>query len=367
MKNNKKLTTVLEIIPLLTLFIIQTLITSQLIAQEKQLAEVAETMVEVEMILIEGGSFTMGDIFKEGNQNEQPLHRVTLDNFFLSAYEVTIHEFKTFINETGYVTSAEGILNPDAQNTIMKRIISGEASREEIRELHEQILQYSGAGYWDIEERRWNGYEPHTNWKNPGIVQTEDNPVMAISWDDAIHFCNWLSKKNGLPVSYDLENGNLLTKDRKFTTDLSQVKGYRLPTEAEWEYAAREYGKKVRFGNGKNVARSSEINFMGDEGVYPYLELSGYAKHTMPVGSYPSNSLGLFDMSGNAWEWVSDVYSKYDSTDQKNPYITAGTQRILRGGRWGGNASEIRASHRTSWPRNDRCNNSGFRLARSVK
>jgi formylglycine-generating enzyme required for sulfatase activity len=143
-----------------------------------------------------------------------------------------------------------------------------------------------------------------------------------------------------------------LDENAEPTTDVSKVEGFRLPTEAEWEYAAREGGRKVRFGNGKDTARTSEINLN--------------AKRTMPVGSYQPNSLGLYDMSGNAWEWVSDTYAKYQSTDQVNPYVTAGKERMLRGGMWSGDASEARVFRRTRWPRNDRCNNSGFRIARSA-
>jgi formylglycine-generating enzyme required for sulfatase activity len=142
--------------------------------------------------------------------------------------------------------------------------------------------------------------------------------------------------------------------------------GYRLPSEAEWEYAAREGGRDVRFGTGSDTARSSEMNFRGDEAMQPYAQLGSYHQGTMPVGSFPPNGLGLYDMSGNAWEWVSDTYVAYDSAAADNPYVSQGSARMLRGGRWGGDAFEARVFRRTSWPRNDRCNNSGFRIARSV-
>jgi formylglycine-generating enzyme required for sulfatase activity len=319
-----------------------------------------------DMIYIEGGSFMMGDVFGDGQENEQPVHRVTLDGFYLAKYAVTVAQFRLFVEETGYRTSAEGQDDTSgAREKLMAQYGSGELSEQEKLELHERFMEYSGAGYWDADKRMWVGYNPGTNWKNPGIEQTDADPVIAVSHDDAIQYCNWLSKRTGIPSAYDPITGDILDENGNPTRDITGVKGFRLPSEAEWEYAAREGGRKVRFGNGKLIARSSEINFLGDVGEYAYLELGEYAGRTRPVGSYPPNSLGLYDMSGNAWEWVSDKYAQYESEPQMNPYITAGDKHALRGGRWGGDANEIRVFHRAPYPRNDRCNNSGFRIARS--
>ncbi len=318
------------------------------------------------MIYIEGGTFMMGDVFGDGQENEQPVHQVTLDGFYLANYEVTIAQFRLFVEESGYITSAEGPEDTlGAREKLTAQYSSGELSEQEKLELHERYLEYGGAGYWDADSRKWIGYNPCTNWKNPGIEQTDDHPAMAVSHDDAKQYCNWLSKKAGIPSAYDLITGDILDEYGNPTLDITAVKGFRLPTEAEWEYAAREGGRKVRFGNGKNIARSSEINFRGDEGEYHYLELGDYAGQTTPVGSYPPNSLGLYDMSGNAWEWVSDKYAEYGSEPQVNPYITAGGKHVARGGRWGGDAFEIRVFYRDPYSRTDRCNNSGFRIARS--
>ena len=317
------------------------------------------------MVLIEGGSFKMGDIFGEGGENETPVHEVTLADFYMAGYEVTMGEFKKFVQETGYKTSAEGPIDPEAQKKIMEQASERKPTGQELLELKKQYLMYGGAGYWDAEKRVWTGYDPLTNWRNPGFEQTDAYPAMAVSPDDAMQYCNWLSLSAGLPVAYNLETGGLLDHNGKPTTDVTKVKGYRLPTEAEWEYAAREGGREVRFGNGKNIARSSEINFRGDDGEYSYLEPGGYLKGTAPVGSYPPNSLGLYDMSGNAWEWVGDRFVKYTNEARVNPYTIEGDGHALRGGRWGGDAFEARVFHRSSWVRNDRCNNSGFRIARS--
>ena len=317
------------------------------------------------MIYIKGGTFEMGDVFGDGGKNERPVHQVTISDFYISKYEVTVGHFKAFVAETGYATSAECPDDSAARAAIMEQFSSDDLTPQKRSELRERLLRLSGAGYWDAVKRNWIGYNPVTNWKNPGIGQTDDHPVQAISAEDAVHYCNWLSRKAGLPVAYDPATGGILDKDGKPTSDITAVKGFRLPTEAEWEYAAREGGRKVRFGNGKNVAKSSEINFRGDDGEYNYLDRGEYYGGTRPVGSFPPNRLGLYDMSGSAWEWVSDNYAVYGSEAQVNPYITAGYMHILRGGRWGGDAFEARVFHRSAWPRNDRCNNSGFRIARS--
>jgi formylglycine-generating enzyme required for sulfatase activity len=143
------------------------------------------------------------------------------------------------------------------------------------------------------------------------------------------------------------------------------VKGYRLPTEAEWEYAARERGKQVRFGNGEDVARASEINFDAREGDSSYVETGEWRQNTVPVGSFNPNGLGLYDMSGNVWEWCSDHLRPYSDQNQINPYESTGARRAARGGRWGGGARELRVAARFGWASEDRCNNIGFRVART--
>jgi formylglycine-generating enzyme required for sulfatase activity len=319
-----------------------------------------------DMILVRGGTFEMGDVFGEGRENEKPVHTVTLSDFFMSKYEVTVGQFKEFIEQTGYVTSAEAPDDSGARAEIMAKFASGNLSHGEMQKLRDRILEYAGAGYWDAEKHIWTGYNPQTNWRNPGIKQSDNDPVLAVSVDDAMHYCNWLSKKAGLPVAYNLETGDILDRDGNPTGEITSVRGFRLPTEAEWEYAAREGGRKIRFGNGMNVANPLEMNFCGDKGDLKYLEPGKCLGKTTPVGKYPPNRLGLSDMAGNAWEWVSDKFVEYSGESQVNPYAIEGNNHALRGGRWGGDASEARVSTRSSWVRNDRCNNSGFRIARSV-
>ena len=150
------------------------------------------------MIFIEGGTFMMGDVFGDGQENEQPVHQVTLDGFYLAPYAVTVSQFRTFVEETGYSTSAEG---PEDMFGEGERLIaqysSDDLTEQEKLELHEQFLEFGGTGFWDSDKRKWIGYNPNINWKNPGFEQTDADPVMAVSHDDAVLYCNWLSKKAG--------------------------------------------------------------------------------------------------------------------------------------------------------------------------
>ncbi len=190
-----------------------------------------------------------------------------------------------------------------------------------------------------------------------------------MSWLDAIHFCNWLSNREGVPIAYDLASGDLLDSSGRATTDITHAAGYRLPTEAEWEFAARERGRKVRFGNGRDIARADQMNFDASSGKHLFAEAGEFRKGTISVGSFEPNALGLYDMSGNVWEWCSDYFDRYGSAPETDPYQTKGDfdlRRAARGGPWVGDASFARAAVRFGWVIDDRCNNVGFRLAKSV-
>lgn len=343
--------------------IVISLILSLLIVGSAAADEESGKWTKTEMTSVEGGTFQMGDVFGEGHDNERPVHEVTLADYFIAAHEVTVGEFRKFVLETGYTTSAEAPTDAEKKNELMQRVRSGEVAPEDMMSFKVELLKFGGSGFWDAEKRQWAGYREDINWRNPGFEQDDSHPVQAVSPDDAMNYCNWLSTKLGLPVAYDLATGNLLDSSGRPTTDITEVQGVRLPTEAEWEYAARQRGQRIRFGNGKDTACGSEINFQADVGDYTYLAAGEYRMGTSPVGSFPANSLGLYDMSGNAWEWTGDA-QEYTDTPRSNPCIVDGVH-ILRGGRWGGDAGEVRVFSRSNWPRNDRCNNSGFRVAKS--
>ncbi len=275
------------------------------------------------MVHVEGGSFQMGDQFGDGQKwlPETPVHEVEIGSFYLGRYEVTVAQFRQFAADTGYVTSAE------------KR------------------------------EGAYSQTPEEAHWKLLPFKQTDDEPVVQMSWNDAAHYCNWLSRKAGLPVAYDEKTWTLLDGQGRPTADVRQVRGYRLPTEAEWEFAARERGRKVRYGNGQDVARSDQINFDATSDRYPYGQPGINRQRSTPVGAFKPNALGLFDMSGNAWEWVNDCAGDYPAQKRVNPCIPGDEPRILRGGSMGGDARSVRVCSRACFGRADHCGNSGFRIA----
>lgn len=244
---------------------------------KRQTAEQAESLKKLpapiqqllyDMVLVEGGTFMMGS--NDGNANEKPVHQVTLNNYYIGKYEVTLAQFKAFIEDSGYNTDAE-------KGT-------------------------GGYGSYIWENGNWNNKDG-INWRHDvnGKLQSDDrHPVIHISWNDAMEFCKWLSSKTG--------------------------KNFTLPTEAEWEYAARGGNKS----KGYQYAGSNEIG-----SVAWHSDNSGYKTH--PVGLKQANELGLYDMSGNVWEWCSDWYGEnyYANSPANNPKgPDAGSLRVLRGGSW---------------------------------
>jgi formylglycine-generating enzyme required for sulfatase activity len=308
------------------------------------------------MVLGKGDLFEMGDLFDEDVEHASPVHEVLLSDYYLARCEVTVEEFQAFVSETGYRSSAEtedkavsgcGMGPPENPDAYTARL-AGRGC----------YVAGQGGGWSWVEE---------ASWREPQFEQGLRDPVTCMSWIDAASYCNWLSEEAGLPVAYDLSTGELLDAKGQATLDVTEARGYRLPTEAEWEFAARERGMVVRYGNGKDVASVEEINFnpcVAGAGA----QEDGYRARTLPVGSLPANALGLHEMSGNVWEWCSDFLDHYTDDPQKNPYQSKGEldlRRAARGGTWCADAGHARACARIGWLAYDRCNNTGFRIARS--
>ena len=209
--------------------------------------------------------------------------------FYLGVYPVTLGQFKAFVEDTGYRTDAA---------------VDGRG----------------GIGY-DAAARKVAVHDPKYTWKNPGFAQTDDHPVVNVTWKDAKKFCDWLSKK--------------------------EEKLYDLPTEAEWEYACRA-GTKTRFWSGEDDESLKGAANIADASLKAKADADflkaficetwndGYP-FTSPVGIFRPNSWGLCDIHGNVWQWCDDWYGKnyYQESDKKDPKgSNNGRSHVLRGGSW---------------------------------
>jgi sulfatase modifying factor 1 len=226
-----------------------------------------ETIVSIalpEMIAVAGGSFTMGGSIHE---HEKPRHNVTLSSFSMAKTETTVAQWRAYCNATG------------------------------------QAMPETPSWGW-----------------------TDKAPIVNVSWEDVVAYCEWLSDKTG--------------------------KTYRLPTEAEWEYAARGGNKS----NGYEYAGSNAINEVGWND-----DNSGM--QTKPCGLKRPNELGLYDMTGNVWEWCQDWYGSYGGNEQTNPSgAKTGSNRVLRGGSWYNATSNRRVAYRSFSKPGDRSTAYGFRV-----
>jgi len=243
---------------------------------------------EPEMVLVKGGTFNIG--CNDGGNDEKPLHRVRLEDFFIGKFEVTVKEYLAFCS----------------------------ATKSHYPEWLETGSQYH------IDTGK------DTFYKSKGYNRSSERlPIVGISWHDAVAYCQWLSSQTG--------------------------KTYRLPTEAEWEFAARG-GKdnNVNTFAGSNTAGSVGWNDNNSEGK-PH-----------KVGGKQANELGLYDMSGNVWEWCSDWYNEsyYKNSVDYNPTGPKdGTLKVLRGGSCGSNAQDSRVSNRNFNNLILRGSGYGFRVA----
>lgn len=309
-----------------------------------------------EMVWVEGGSFEMGDdgpliqkyflkdsitgiISEICNDDEKPVHKVNLTGFWMATHPVTIGEFRCFIEETGYQTQAE---------------------------IEESYSIYTHAVY--SEGKNWR-------YDTKGALQNNDrHPVIYVCWYDALKYCNWLSQKRGFDSVYSIHEyyrpipgePNHATLEKKVQFNRTS-NGYRLPTEAEWEYAARERGRRVRYGNGMNIANPMQMNFFSE--LETDYSISGSHRNALVVSdAFAPNSLGLYNMSGNIYEWCWDAYNHYDNKVVENLYTTLEVDspidpyRVLRGGSWGSNAKECRSTNRAHQPPITYSQYEGFRI-----
>ena len=276
------------------------------------------------MILVEGGVFRMGSEY--GGSDEKPVHEVTLDNFYLGRTEVTVQEFGEFVKDSGYQTDAE---------------------------------KYGGSYLRiDSEWKKKRG----VNWEcdatgEPRSFEEYDHPVIHVSWRDVVAYCNWRSELERLTPVYNIR-GNRVTAN--WTAN-----GYRLPTEAEWEYSARSGGKDYQYAWGNE---SPNGNISDDAAAGMWRGYNDQYQYTAPVGQFQQGDLGLSDMTGNVYEWCWDLKGKYPSSHQKNPTGPFnGTGRVCRGGAWHNTPTLANCANRYRARSDYRSAVIGFRLARSIR
>ena len=222
-------------------------------------------------------------------------HRVRITKpFYLGVHTVTKAQFANFVEVAKYKTDAE-------------------------RNHH---------GGWGVTTQGEWAQKRAYNWRNPGFKQTDDDTVVNVSWNDAVAFCAWLSKK--------------------------ETKKYRLPTEAEWEYACRS-GSATRYYFGKDsegLAKYANVADAAAKAKFPAwntIAANDGNIFTAPVGSFLPNAFGLYDMHGNVWQWCADWYGRdyYHAAPQDDPQgPTEGELRVYRGGSWHANPLECRAAYR---------------------
>lgn len=326
--------------------------------QKKDVNSYEPTNQEVNgMVLIPGGTFMMGGKSDQADRNEFPRNQVSVSSFYMDVQEVTNASFKEFVDATGYVTEAERDINWD----VVKKDVPPGTPKPADSLLKAGSLIFSPTdGPVDLTDyAQWWRWTTGANWRQPegpgsSIADRMDHPVVHVSWTDAKAYAEWAGK--------------------------------RLPTEAEWEWAAMGGTSEAKYPWGNEPIEESynKANFW--QGSFPYLNslLDGF-ENTAPVRSYAPNGYGLYDMAGNVWEWCEDKYhagaytllgeegnrlnpkGPATSFDPQEPYAE---KYVIRGGSFLCNdsyCSGYRTSRRMSSTKDSAFNHTGFRCVRDLE
>jgi formylglycine-generating enzyme required for sulfatase activity len=271
------------------------------------------------MVWVPGGEFTMGTDSDLGWPDEKPAHRVRVDGFWVDKTEVTNAQFRAFVEATRYVTTAE---KPPKLEEIMSQMPPGTPPPPKDKLVPGSLVFQPTKGPVDTSDySQWWHWTPGASWRHPegpgsDLRGRDDHPVVQVSWDDAVAYAKWAGK--------------------------------RLPTEAEWEFAARGGldGKPYVWGDEPFSEEHPQCNIWQGEFPWKNTARDGYER-TAPAKSYPPNGYGLYDMAGNVWEWCADWYDRElyrrragrgvvvnpkgpeRSSDPTRPFMP---QRVQRGG-----------------------------------
>jgi formylglycine-generating enzyme required for sulfatase activity len=270
-------------------------------ARLEAIEQQAVSQVPEGMVLIPAGDFVMGDTFGEGDSNELPVHTVTVSAFYMGETEVT----KT---------------------------------------------QWDAVHGWAVT----NGYA----FENAGLGKAGNHPVHTVNWNDCVKWANARSEMEGLTACYTV--GGEVYRTNAVAPEVDrQASGYRLPTEAEWEKAARGGAANRRFPwSDTSTIQHTRANYSADTGsdAYDTSAQDGYHPdydddpwpYTSPEGTFAPNGYGLYGMAGNVWEWCEDVYvGSYEGTPTDGSAQTSGgSDRVVRGGSWLTSARYVRSTYR---------------------
>lgn len=306
------------------------------------------------MVFIKGGSFSMGADNDQASADEFPKHPVKIDDFWIDATEVTNAEFEKFIDATHYITTAER--KPD-WDEIKKTLPPGTTKPADSLLVASSLVFSQTNGPVNLNDYgQWWRWVKNADWRHPqgpgsNITGKEKYPVVQVSWYDAIAYSQWAGK--------------------------------RLPTEAEWEYAARGGLKNNIYPWGNEPINTGKPKANSWGGKFPYFndKKDGYV-NTAPVKSFPPNNFNLYDMAGNVWEWCNDWYdpeyyklfinaiavNPQGPTNSYDPEDTYNPKRCLRGGSFLCNdvyCSGYRVSRRMKSSPDTGLEHTGFRCVKS--